>query len=145
MVREIRMTRREFFKRLPRLFFGIGNDLTTALIKNVPVDTGNLKNKIGFRIIGKRILEIFMPGYALYVEFGTPPHIIRPKTKKALAFEVGRKQRLEAGIPSSKSNRVVVKEVKHPGTMPQPFIRNTFKAELPNIIKNNLIRIYRNG
>ena len=107
-------------------------NITTALIKNCPVKTGNLKNKINFRVLDKNKLEIFMPGYGLYVEFGTPPHIIRPKNKKSLKWTVGGKD-------------VFAKIVHHPGTRPQPFIRNTFKAELPGIIVNNLKRVYANG
>ena len=72
-----------------------------------------------------------MPSYAIYVEFGTPPHIIIPKDKKALHWGG------DAGP--------VVRLVHHPGTMAQPFIRSTFKAELPGIIINNLKRVYGNG
>jgi hypothetical protein len=45
--------------------------------------------------------------YAPYVELGTPPHVIRPKTAKALWWE-------GAEHP--------VASVKHPGTAPRPFI-----------------------
>lgn len=48
--------------------------------------------------------------YAKAVEYGSPPHIIVPKVKKALAFEIG-------------GEKVVVKKVKHPGNPPQPFMR----------------------
>ncbi|KKL10653.1 hypothetical protein LCGC14_2553680 [marine sediment metagenome] len=132
MVKEITIKKREFYKKLNRFFFGVGNDLTTALIKNCPVDKAELKNGIGFRVIDKNKLEIFMPKHGFYVEFGTPPHIIKPKTKKALAFQSG-------------GETIIVKEVKHPGTRAQPFIRNTFKAELPGIIIKNLMRVYGNS
>ena len=48
--------------------------------------------------------------YAEAVEFGTAPHIIVPKNKKALAFSMDKK-------------KVIVKKVKHPGTRPQPYMR----------------------
>ncbi|MFH2028994.1 MAG: hypothetical protein ABIJ40_00025 [Bacteroidota bacterium] len=46
--------------------------------------------------------------YALGVEFGTRPHIIEPKTAKALYW---------------KGAEHPVKRVKHPGTISQPFLR----------------------
>lgn len=56
--------------------------------------------------------------YAGAVEFGSKPHIIRPRRKKALAFKPG------AGFRFwDEGGRVVVKYVKHPGTKAQPFLR----------------------
>ena len=47
--------------------------------------------------------------YARYVNDGTSPHVIRPKTKQALRFKVG--------------GRVVyARVVNHPGTRPNPFL-----------------------
>jgi len=62
----------------------------------------------------------------------TPPHIIKPKSKKALRFEVGRIERLSG----KKKGKTIVfaKEVKHPGTRPNPFIRNTIQTKLKQII-----------
>jgi len=46
--------------------------------------------------------------YAPFVEFGTRPHVILPKRKKALRFFKDGKE-------------VIVKKVNHPGSKPYPF------------------------
>ena len=50
--------------------------------------------------------------YAIYVEYGTRPHVIRPVHARALRFEAG-------------GHIVFAAWVQHPGTRPQPFIRKT--------------------
>jgi hypothetical protein len=79
-----------------------------------PVDTGRLRASI--RIESRRTLTlrtIYTIGsdvfYAPYVNDGTRPHQIRPKTKKALKFRVG-------------GRTVFAAVVNHPGTRPNPFL-----------------------
>ncbi len=79
-----------------------------------PVDTGRLRASI--RIESRRTLTlrtIYTIGsdvhYAPYVNDGTRPHKIRPRTKKALKFRVGGKT-------------VFAAAVNHPGTRPNPFL-----------------------
>jgi HK97 gp10 family phage protein len=50
--------------------------------------------------------------YAIYVEYGTRPHVIRPVHARALRFEAG-------------GHIVFAAWVQHPGTRPQSFIRQT--------------------
>ena len=57
----------------------------------------------------------------------TPPHVIKPTTKKALKFKVGGKD-------------VIVKKVKHPGTRANPFIRTAINTKLRDIIMEELMR-----
>ena len=71
------------------------------------------------------IIEIWADEIWKYIEFGTNPHIIRPANKKALAFEI-------------EGEKIIVKKVDHPGTRPNPFIRNVLNTKLPNIIKQVL-------
>lgn len=47
--------------------------------------------------------------YALFLHKGTKPHVIRPKTKKALKV----------------SRYGIFKKVNHPGTKPNPFIKQS--------------------
>jgi hypothetical protein len=79
-----------------------------------PVDTGRLRASIrverrsllGFRnrwTIGSDV------SYAEMVHDGTRPHIIRPKTAKALRFKVG-------------GRIVYARMVRHPGTRARPFL-----------------------
>jgi len=94
----------------------LGLFITQEIAKNAPVDTGRLRGSINFQVTPKGI-TISMVDYALYVEFGTLPHKIRPKNKKALKFKMGDKT-------------VITKEVDHPGTDAQPFIRPVFFNDL---------------
>ncbi len=104
-------------KALPRIVIRFQNELVLAS----PVDTGRLRNSIKV-IVYEEGLIIFMVDYGKFVEFGTPPHIIKPKDKEALKFKV------KGGKP------IFAKVVKHPGTRPNPFIRNTIQNKLRQII-----------
>ncbi len=103
---------------LPRIAIRIQNEFVLA----APVDTGRLRNSIKV-ISTEKGLHVFMVDYAKFVEFGTPPHLIKPKDKEALKFKVGK-----GGKP------IFSKVVKHPGTRPNPFIRNTIQNKLRKII-----------
>lgn len=106
------------FLRIFKEAFGLL--LTNEMRKNVAVDTGLLRESIKYKVTDTGI-NVFMEDYALYLEFGTAPHVIQAKNGKALAFEPGKKARLEAKQKPGKT--VLVKKVMHPGTDPQPFIR----------------------
>lgn len=101
----------------------VGNSVRNELVRSAPVDTGDLKNSISYNVNGS-ILSFNMAEHALFVEFGTKPHIIVPKEKKALKWKSG-------------GSDVFAKKVYHPGTRPQPFIRNTFYHKLPRIIEQS--------
>lgn len=93
--------------------------------QNAPSKFGRLRQSVREKV-GKLMGEISVNvDYAGAVEFGTKPHIIKPKRKKALAFKPG------AGFKFwDESGRVVVKSVKHPGTDPQPYLRPALEAEV---------------
>jgi len=77
-----------------------------------PVDKGQLKGGTRWRMIGKLARRVFNNvQHAMPQEFGSVPHTIVAKTKKALAFK-GRD-----------GKTVIVKSVQHPGNPPQPFFR----------------------
>ena len=80
--------------------------------KRVPVRTGTLKASIVKHVRDfESIVGPTVP-YAIYVEYGTRPHIIRPVNASVLAFEVG-------------GRTIFTPIVRHPGTKPQPFMRET--------------------
>lgn len=85
--------------------------------RRAPERTGRLKRSIRRRVNLARLEAEVGPTvpYAIYVELGTRPHIIRPVRASALRFEV------EGQI-------VFAKLVRHPGTRPQPFIWETAEA-----------------
>jgi len=122
----------DFEDRLRMFLQGIAVDLETELVRVAPVKTGYLKNSIEVRLVGMDI-EIYMPEYAMYVEFGTAPHIITPNSAQALHWKSDGKQ-------GTKGKDVFAKIVHHPGSQPFPFIRNTFIHKLPAIVALNAER-----
>lgn len=92
----------------------------------VPRDTSRLGQSIDV-IYSNNKLIISAADYLLHIEYGTRPHVIRPKNKKALAFKSGGKE-------------IVVKVVHHPGTRANPFIRETIFTKLKDIIIEELNR-----
>jgi HK97 gp10 family phage protein len=127
----------------------VGAFIKSEAIRRCPVDTGELRKTIDFRIEGNKVTLFTTSEIASFVEYGTAPHIIEPKDKKALAFEwtsvggimMGKKARIKAGIPKKEANVAVLKKVHHPGTSAQPFMRPAVFENLPqiaNIIKENL-------
>jgi len=70
-----------------------------------------------------------------YIEEGTEPHIIRPKNKKALAFQAGHNYKTKQGQQVVAGDNVVLKQVKHPGTDPKPFFSPVFFKSKPIIEK----------
>ena len=117
------MTKEQFLQAM-------GNDMVNELARVAPVDTSFLRNSIRYEVNGDTV-DFYMPDYALFVEYGTQPHIIRPKNGKALHWKNGSKD-------------IFATEVHHPGTTAQPFIRNTFYHKFNEILKKNTER-YLNG
>ena len=108
------------------ILFRIANALRNELLFAFPVKGTDLKNSIKV-VPTERGLMISMLEYGKYVEFGSNPHVIRPRIKKALKFEVEGKD-------------VIVKKVMHPGVRPTYFVRNTILNKLPGIIARELSR-----
>jgi len=76
---------------------------TGRLVRSIyAAKTGDLSAKVGVGVY-----------YAVYVEYGTRPHIIRAHGR-ALRFEVGGKV-------------VFAKYVRHPGMKPQYFVKNSLR------------------
>lgn len=82
----------------------VAREIEADIRRNAPVDSGELA-----RSVKRRGTTITIEAeHWHFVEYGTRPHIIRPRVKKALWWP-------EARYP--------VKKVYHPGTRAQPFIR----------------------
>lgn len=103
-----------------RVMIESANYLLTEMEARVPVDTGELRRSLGVQIEGNRVLIGPKAAYAPYVEFGTKPHTIKPKTKRALKFRVG-------------GQWIYAAEVHHPGTKAQPFVRPAFDAWVASV------------
>jgi hypothetical protein len=89
--------------------------------KLVPRRTGFLQRNIrpGPIRATSAIIEARTP-YAAAVEFGTKPHIIRPRNGKALAW--GGPRRLTGSLRSGGKPTHFAKVVHHPGTKAQPYL-----------------------
>lgn len=64
--------------------------------------------------------------YASYIEYGTNPHLIFPKKKRFLKFNI-------------KGKTIFARFVKHPGTKPYKFMYNAWNAS-NRIVKEDLIQ-----
>lgn len=96
------------------LLLALGNRLITLIMQRVPVNTGAYARS--WRILEQRADSIIVgttapPALFIMLEFsGARPHLIRPKDKQALRFEVG-------------GDIIWASEVNHPGFKAQPHFR----------------------
>lgn len=99
-----------------------GEDVVSDAQALCPVRTGNLKNSIGADYDGDGLGFEAGPtaSYGADVEFGTVPHIIRAVNAGAL-FWPG------AAHP--------VRQVRHPGTAPHPYLLPAFDRRIPPAIE----------
>lgn len=67
--------------------------------------------------------------YAAFLNYGTKPHTIEPKDKKALRFGMGGANVFVGG------RYVFAKSVKHPGTTATNFIENSAQETFKNLDK----------
>ena len=94
------------------------------ILKNIPYKTGALKRSVNiiYKKQGQEATIEATAKHASFVEYGTRAHIIRPKSKKALAFNSGNKM-------------TFAKKVNHPGTKARPFMEPAFNRNAPEFIK----------
>lgn len=79
--------------------------------QNAPVDTGNYRSEINYD--GANTVTA-QANYSADIEYGTGAHEITPQTAQALHFKQNGKD-------------VFYKKVNHPGTKPNPVMRNSAK------------------
>jgi len=154
----IRIDRGDFERKMQRALQKVMERFSKRLSDDAPFDTGELQGSIdanvpkGVRKEGRQwVLQFKMAPQGLFVEKGTKPHIIRPKNKKVLKFEPGKKARLEAQGKRKKGQRVKVpkkivvftKEVHHPGTKAQPFIEPNFRKHFVNDLEQALSEVFK--
>jgi len=129
-------------KALERAMPAIAIRIQNELILTCPVNQGRLRSSIKVMPTSEGIV-IFMAEYGRYVIFGTNPHIIHPKSKKVLKFEKNRVERLSEKRPLKNSDIVFTKEVKHPGTRPNPFVQNAIQNKLKEIIIEEMNKVLK--
>jgi hypothetical protein len=92
----------------------LGPDIARDARRYCPVDTGALRESVEHHMEGRSLIVSASGGrdgqtYALYVEMGTRPHVIRAHGDYSL-----RNRETGQGFGPV---------VHHPGTRPQPFLR----------------------
>lgn len=105
-------------RRTIRIVRDTASDVVSHARALCPVDTGELKASISADIefAGLGFEAGPTADHGAFVEYGTPPHEIRPRIKRALWWPgalhpVGR--------------------VHHPGTSPQPYMIPAFEGQMP--------------
>jgi len=91
------------------------NYIKSDMEARAPVRTGRLRQSIEIKVATNKVIIGPNTEYAAYVEFGTKPHVILPKNKKVLVFNMG-------------GQKVFASKVNHPGTKAQPYVRPAFEA-----------------
>ena len=99
----------------------IEKNAKSNLTNNGSINTGHLRRSISTKM-GDMEATIHTSNlkYAPMVEFGTRPHIIRAKNKKALYWK-------GAAHP--------VKQVNHPGSKAKPYLIPAFEKEIPYFVE----------
>lgn len=119
-----------------------GYDVMHHAQRHVQVDTGRTRDSGRVKVRNSANIvtaQISFSGAAVWVEFGTQPHRIYPRTADALAFfwtRVGRYTivpKVPVTLPGGRrggthvddQGRLIVRKgyVDHPGTRPYPFMR----------------------
>ena len=99
-----------------------GEAVVENAVETAPSKTGNYKSHISFD--GANTVTAHA-NYSAAIEYGTEPHIIEPNEKQALAFNYN-------------GEYMVRKKVHHPGTKPNPVMRNSaakVQKEIPQLWK----------
>ena len=100
----------------------VGSQALMAKFTNastVPIKTGYLSQNWGWDVGTMQARWYPKATYAPYVEFGTPPHVIEPVSKLALA--------------NTKTGWGPYKRVNHPGTKANPFMERIVAAAQPEV------------
>lgn len=128
---------------MQKAFDASGAIMAKHTLKNDPVPwkTGNLLQS--FRYQTGNLLARWYPTahYAPYVEHGTAPHRIVPRSKKALAWEQGGGGRYVTSASGrryyrkTKGTEVVVAYVDHPGTRAKPFMGKIRESAAADVLE----------
>ena len=102
-------------KAVKKSAFNIESQAKKNLASNKSVVTGHLSRRITTKMGDlEATIHTSNVKYAVIVEKGSRPHVIRPKNKKALYWEGAKRP---------------VKMDNHPGTKPKPFLIPAFEKE----------------
>lgn len=132
--------RLEAIKRNSDLLREIQLNAVRRAKETVPRRTSALGRSIHPGSHGKdfAIVEATAP-YAAYVELGTRPHVIRPRTKSVLSWTEGKRLSGRARSGAAAGRRFFARVVHHPGTKPQPYLVPAARWALDKVGINKII------
>ena len=88
-----------------------------------PRKTGNLGRSIHLgAVTPTRAETVASADYAIYVERGTRPHVIRPRNRKALRWAADSGSARLSGSPRTGGRVRFARRVQHPGSKAKPFM-----------------------
>lgn len=100
-------------------------------VREAPVKEGTLRRGIGTAHPNMGTVQLTGPKHWVYVQYGTPPHVIKPKRYTLLHWE-------------DKDGEHFAREVHHPGTKANPFVTRTLKKiQSKNLIEQNLYDVLK--
>lgn len=105
----------------------IGAYIEAEAKKNAPVDSGNYRNNINFD--GKKTITAGA-SYSAAIEYGTQPHSIEARTAEALHFVIN-------------GQEIFAKKVNHPGTKPNPVMRNAARTIIRDVLKETSDKLFK--
>ena len=109
-------------KAVKKSAFNIESQAKRNLASNKSVVTGHLRRSIATKMGDlEATIHTSNVKYAVIVEKGSRPHIIRPKNKKALYWKGAKRP---------------VKLVNHPGSKAKPYLEPAFESEKDKFIEN---------
>ena len=109
-------------KAIKKSAFNIEAKAKNNLKANRSVVTGHLRRSIATKMGDlEATVHTSNVKYAVIVEKGSRPHIIRPKNKKALYWKGAKRP---------------VKLVNHPGSKAKPYLEPAFESEKDKFIEN---------
>ena len=129
-----KMTWTQFKAAFHTALEGVGNDFVNELVRTAPVDTSFLRQTIRYEVVGNK-LNIHMPDYAFYVEFGTGEF-----GPEGVGYWIRAKPGHTLHWIGNTGKDCFAKAVYHHGQHPQPFIRAAINTKLRDIVYINLRR-----
>lgn len=146
-LKELQLAFREYPKIsepiMQRAFIATEAAFAKHTLKDNPVPYRKGGLLMSFTFVPGRLMARWTPKakYAAFVEFGTRPHLITPKTARVLSWQAGGspgkyvtsasgRSRYQKG--SSGTARFAM-SVNHPGTKPRPFMSKIAQRATPDI------------
>lgn len=130
----------KFEKQLMQKVLDKAGELVATKAKNLLVEQighfTRLTDDINYKVMNNEVIIYTTNPISSYLEHGTEPHIIRPKTPGGvLKFRAREQFTDKKGNKRGMGDWVATKEVHHPGFDPRPFMMPALSMSKPKILK----------